>query len=68
MKIAVDEIHVSNDERRVWWSVRAAESTIAWNSAPVPRRPVLKKAFSVFSLDKSSLKTGGLVYRPGGRV
>jgi len=24
-------------------------------------------ALSVFSLDKSSLKTGGLVYRPGGR-
>ena len=23
--------------------------------------------FSVFSLDKSSLKTGGLVYRPGSR-
>ena len=60
MKIAVDESHVSNDARRVWWSVRAAESAIAWNSAPMPRRPVLTNAFLVFSLDKSSLKTGGL--------
>ena len=60
MKRAVDESHVSNDERRVWWSVKAAESTIAWNSASVPRRSVLTKALSVFSLDKSSLRLGGL--------
>jgi len=52
----------------VWWGVRAAEGTTAWNSASGPRRSVLTKALSVFSLDKSSLKTGGLVYRPGGRV
>ena len=33
--------HVSSDGRGVWWSVREAEGTTAWDSASVPRRPVL---------------------------
>ena len=52
--------HVSSDGWGVWWSVREVESTTAWNSASVPRRPVLTWLFQSFRWTSLRLRLGGL--------